>query len=205
LIYRGDLNKNTIKSFYLKGMQEVTNKDYFGKSINYQIDIEKSIKNNTGVDMFIEKYQDKYLKYNCLSEPILKSFAIFDNISCKWNYKEDPKNRELFRPVSETIKTKSGDCDDHAICLASCMKSCGARSRIIHTDNHLFPELYVGKLKNKDKISTCIKTIYPSSKFKKLFYHEEKDELWLIMDYTEKYPGGKNLGTHTFETYELKD
>jgi len=203
LIYKGKIEKKDLRMFFEDSYQKVTNQTYFGHSIANQISIEKAIKNDKGLTDFIESHKKKYDNYDCLSKPILMSFAMFDNISCKWNYVNDPEHMELFRPVSETIITKSGDCDDHAICLSSCMKKCGARSRIIHTDGHLYPELYVGKIEDKQKVKNSIRDIYSLSPFKKIYIYEDKDELWISMDYTGNFPGSKHLGFHRFETFEL--
>jgi hypothetical protein len=84
------------------------------------------------------------------------------------------------------------------------MKESGARARIIHTDGHLYPELYIGKNKDKKRLLTCLKEIYPSALFQKLYTNNDDGELWLSMDYTESYPGGKNLGKYKLEKMELE-
>jgi len=207
LFYKDIITKKDLQHFVFENSSKITNNDYFGRSIDNQIGIDKAIKDDNGIESFVNKYKLKYNHFNdCLSEPILASFAMFDEISCKWIYKNDPEYRELFRPVKETIKTKTGDCDDHAICLAACMSQCGAKARIIHADRHLYPELLVGNVNfvNKKRIIKCIYKIYPNTHNEKIYIKEEKDgDLWLSMDYSEKYPGGKNLGNYDFETYEL--
>ena len=131
---------------------------------------------------------------------IVSSFAIFKKISNPhWKYKEDPDYRELFRPVSETIQTKTGDCDDYAICLAACMRKCGACVQIVHADGHLYPTLLVGKIDEESKINRVVRKIFPSAKNKKIHYLKKDNKLWLNMDYSAKHPGGKFLSNINLE------
>ena len=204
MLYRKDITKNDLKEYFWKGVSQVTNHDYGGKSMDYQIAIEAAIHKDAGIEKFVSQFKSKYNSYSCFSEPILTSFALFDKISCNWNYQNDPVNRELFRPVSETINSFSGDCDDHAICLAACMNEAGARARVVHTDGHLYPELYLGSIEDKNLILSCIREIYPISSGKKIWTNNDSGELWISMDYSECYPGGKYLGKYKFETLELK-
>lgn len=203
MVWRGDVTKQQITNYYKLGVTKITQYEIAGRSINNQLAIESAIDDDTGVMDFVGRHEEKYLYTELLAEPILKSFALFDKISRSWNYKHDPDYRELFRPPSETIKTKTGDCDDHAICLATCMKSCGARTRIVHAERHLYPELYVGSVREKERIVSAIHKLYPQSKRRKIHFVEDDGELWLNMDYTAKYPGGKYLSDVHYERLEL--
>lgn len=204
LLYREDISNDDIVDFLKYAQSEVTNNTFDGKSINYQSEIEEAIRDNFGVKEYVSKLKNKYHKFSCFDQSILTCFELFDNISCKWNYQNDPKYRELFRPSSETILTLTGDCDDHAICLATCMNMTGARSRIIHTEGHLYPELFIGKSIEREMLIDCLILIYPQLADKNIYFTDEKGELWLNMDYSSNTPGSKNLGQYRYETYELR-
>lgn len=204
MLIQKDITLAELKSNFFKGISGVTNNDFGGKSMDNQIAIEIAIKDDYGVDKVVEDFLTTENLATCLPESTIASFALFVKISCNWNYKKDPPYRELFRPVSETINTLTGDCDDHAICLATSMKKTGARTRVVHTNGHLYPELLVGKVSDYDAIIECIRSNFPSSKGKKIHMTKDAGLLWLSMDYTNCYPGSRHLGTYKLETLELK-
>ncbi|WP_396143594.1 transglutaminase, partial [Flavobacterium sp.] len=75
---------------------------------------------------------------------MIQCFAVFKEINSKWNYVNDPKGREYIAFASESLQHFSGDCDDHAILMAACIKVIGGTPRIIHTGGHLYPEMLIG-------------------------------------------------------------
>jgi hypothetical protein len=125
---------------------------------------------------------------------IIQCLAIFKEINEQWHYVSDPKNREYFAKASESIVHFSGDCDDHSILMAACIKSIGGTTRLIHTSGHLYPELLIGDKSKMESINYSIKKqlfINPSEG-KKIHYHiDEKQQAWINLDYTADYPGGK--------------
>lgn len=124
---------------------------------------------------------------------IIQSFAVFKEINSNWNYVSDPKGRDYIAKATESLQYLSGDCDDHSIFMAACIKSIGGTTRLIHTKGHIYPELYIGTQKDLEKINYAIKKIlFPlESKNKTINYHiDERGNIWLNLDYTAKYPGG---------------
>jgi len=124
---------------------------------------------------------------------IVQSFAIFKEINSRWNYVSDPKGHDYIANATESLRYLSGDCDDHSILMASCIKSIGGTTRLIHTKGHIYPELYIGTRKDLDRINYLIKKIlFPiESKNKTIHYHiDERGKIWLNLDYTAHYPGG---------------
>lgn len=124
---------------------------------------------------------------------IIQSFAVFKEINTNWNYVSDPKGRDYIAKATESLQYLSGDCDDHSIFMAACIKSIGGTTRLIHTKGHIYPELYIGDKKDLEKINYAIKMIlFPlESKNKIINYHiDERGNIWLNLDYTAKYPGG---------------
>ena len=124
---------------------------------------------------------------------MIQCFAVFKEIRNNWNYVNDPKGREYIAYASESLQHFSGDCDDHAVLMAACIKAIGGTPRIIHTGGHLYPEMLIG---NKSDLETAIYLIKEvlfvnESKDKDIHYHiDERGNIWLNLDYTAKYPGG---------------
>lgn len=124
---------------------------------------------------------------------MIQCFAVFKEIKRNWNYVNDPKGREYIAHASESLQHFSGDCDDHAILMAACIKAIGGTPRIIHTGGHLYPEMLIG---NQTELETAIYLIKEvlfkrESKDKDIHYHiDERGNIWLNLDYTATYPGG---------------
>ena len=125
---------------------------------------------------------------------LIQCFAVFKEINSRWNYVSDPKNADYIAKASESTHYLSGDCDDHSILMAACVRSIGGTPRLIHTTGHMYPEILIGHKNNLENINYLIKKVLfqRESKGKQLHYHiDEHDQIWLNLDYTDKYPGGK--------------
>ncbi|WP_310026499.1 transglutaminase family protein [Flavobacterium arsenatis] len=123
----------------------------------------------------------------------IQSFAVFKEIKDRWNYVNDPKGKEYIASASESIEHFSGDCDDHAILMAACVRAVGGTPRLIHTGGHIYPEMLIGSKKDLETINYLIKEVLfkQESKGKEIHYHiDERGQIWLNLDYTARYPGG---------------
>jgi hypothetical protein len=130
-----------------------------------------------------------YSKYRT----IIQCFAVFKEINSRWNYVSDPKGRDYIAKATESLLYFSGDCDDHSVLMAACVKSIGGTPRLIHTGGHIYPEILIGKTTDLEIINYLIKKILfvEESKGKKIHYHiDERGQVWLNLDYTATYPGG---------------
>ena len=130
-----------------------------------------------------------YSKYRT----IIQCFAVFKEINSKWNYVSDPKGREYIANATESLRYFSGDCDDHSILMAACIRSIGGTPRLIHTGGHIYPEILIGNKVDLETINYLIKKILfvEESNGKTIHYHkDERGQIWLNLDYTAKYPGG---------------
>lgn len=130
-----------------------------------------------------------YQQYNT----IIQCFAVFKEINSNWNYVNDPKGQEYIAKATESLEYLSGDCDDHSILMAACVRSIGGTPRLIHTDGHIYPEILIGNKTDLETVNYLIKKVlFPSeSKGKPINYHiDERGQIWLNLDYTAKYPGG---------------
>lgn len=124
---------------------------------------------------------------------IIQSFAVFKEINSRWNYVSDPKGRDYIATASESLEYLSGDCDDHSILMAACVRSIGGTPRLIHTKGHIYPEILIGNKADLETINYLIKKVlFPiESNNKPINYHiDEYGRVWLNLDYTAKYPGG---------------
>ena len=135
----------------------------------------------------------KDIKGHSKDRNLIQCFAVFKEIKHNWNYVNDPKGREYIAYASESLQHFSGDCDDHAILMSACIKAVGGTPRIIHTGGHLYPEMLIG---NKNDLETAIYLIKEvlfkkEAKNQQIHYHiDERDQIWLNLDYTASYPGG---------------
>lgn len=124
----------------------------------------------------------------------IQSFAVFKEIQSRWNYVSDPKGKEYIARATESLIHFSGDCDDHAILMAACVRAVGGTPRLIHTGGHIYPEVLIGnKTADLEAINYLIKEVLfkQESKGKELHYHiDERGQIWLNLDYTATYPGG---------------
>ncbi|MFK7049923.1 transglutaminase [Flavobacterium columnare] len=124
----------------------------------------------------------------------IQCFAVFKEIKKKWNYVNDPQGNNYIADASESIEHFSGDCDDHAILMAAGIKAVGGIPRLIHTDAHIYPEMLIGTKRDLEKVNYLIHKVLfiQESKNKPLHYHiDERGYIWLNLDYTANYPGGK--------------
>lgn len=123
----------------------------------------------------------------------IQCFAVFKEINNRWYYVSDPKGKDYIASASESLNYLSGDCDDHSILMAACIKSIGGTPRLIHTGGHIYPEMLIGNKNDLETINYLIKKILftEESKNKQIHYHiDERGQVWLNLDYTAKYPGG---------------
>lgn len=125
---------------------------------------------------------------------IIQGFAIFKKINSNWNYVSDPLTHEYFAKASESVKFLAGDCDDHSILMAACLKTIGATPRLVYTTGHIYPEILVGDVNDLERVNYMInRSLFPNEvEGQEIHYHkDDKGMIWLNLDYTASYPGGK--------------
>lgn len=124
---------------------------------------------------------------------IIQCFAVFKEINSRWNYVSDPKGKDYIAKATESLRYFSGDCDDHSILMAACIKSIGGTPRLIHTGGHIYPEILIGNKSDLETVNYLIKKVLfvKESKDNQIHYHiDERGQIWLNLDYTATYPGG---------------
>lgn len=123
----------------------------------------------------------------------IQCFAVFKEINSNWNYVNDPKNTEYIASASESVSYLSGDCDDHSILMAACIRAIGGVPRLIHTNGHIYPEILIGNKSQLETVNYLIKKelFVSETKNNAINYHiDERGQIWMNLDYTAKYPGG---------------
>lgn len=134
------------------------------------------------------------IKQSGKTRRLIQCFAVFKEIRNRWNYVDDPRGREYIASATESLQHFSGDCDDHAILMAACIKTIGGTPRIIHTGGHLYPEILIGNRIDLETAIYFIKEVLfvKESYNQQINYHiDERGQIWLNLDYTATYPGGK--------------
>ncbi|WP_278035673.1 transglutaminase [Flavobacterium nitratireducens] len=124
---------------------------------------------------------------------VIQCFAVFKEINNRWNYVSDPKDGDYIAIASESLNYLSGDCDDHSILMAACIRAIGGTPRLIHTKGHIYPEILIGSMNDLETVNFLIKNkLFAKESYgKQLHYHiDERNQIWLNLDYTAKYPGG---------------
>ena len=157
--------------------------DYYNPDVrNYAVSLT--------ADDSLKKYITDYHEYRRL----IQCFAVFRDINKRWNYVNDPLGQEYLVKASDNLGVFSGDCDDHSIMMAAAIMSIGGTMRLVHTTEHVYPEILIGDKDNLEDINYIIKKVMfkAESEGKRLHYHiDNQKQIWLNLDYTARYPGGE--------------
>ena len=138
----------------------------------------------------------------------IQCFAVFKEIKSRWNYVNDPQGNNYIASASESLEHFSGDCDDHAILMAAGIKAVGGIPRLIHTNEHIYPEMLIGTKRDLQNVNFLIRKVLFIDEIKNndLHYHiDERGQVWLNLDYTANYPGGKFLSEEILGELTLND
>ena len=138
----------------------------------------------------------------------IQCFAVFKEIKSRWNYVNDPQGNNYIASASESLEHFSGDCDDHAILMAAGIKAVGGIPRLIHTNEHIYPEMLIGTKRDLQNVNFLIRKVLFIDEIKgnDLHYHiDERGQVWLNLDYTANYPGGKFLSEEILGELTLND
>ncbi|MDX1350399.1 MAG: hypothetical protein R3279_09140 [Putridiphycobacter sp.] len=197
-----DISQNTIQQKFLNREIKFLKEDKLRNAIDY---------NNPFVRNYAVNIANKHFSDTRNLSPNLRwlhFFSVFKEIHGKWNYVYDPQNEDYYAKASETIQQLDfddmfkGDCDDHAILMAACIKAVGGEVRLIKTKvtlkdgrtvGHLYPEVKFGNVKDLETVVYLLKTIYFKEETvgKNInYYQDNKGFIWLNFDYNDAYPGG---------------
>lgn len=119
-----------------------------------------------------QKYPGKYNVYQICS--------VFDIVSNNIAYTSEPEGEDYWQYPNETIRIKSGDCEDHAFLLASLIQALDGTTRIYATDDHMFASIYIGDANHTSKVAEAINRYYSTPLT--LHYQTDRYGSWLILE-----------------------
>ena len=170
------------------------------KGIRLQIVFNDSAIRNFAVKNSTKYFNDKYSKYG----PTTRYLSVFKYINSNFKYVPDPNKREYYATPSETIDNGlSGDCDDHTILMISALGSIGAKTRMVLTEDHVYPELYCASKQEFLQLQSAIMDLFEKDHPQGLYYREEKDAFWINLDYSAPYPGGPYANNKAYAIEEF--
>ena len=135
---------------------------------------------------------------------------IFDYCYKKWRYVNDPKGHEYVARASESIASYlSGDCDDFAVLMASCLLSVGA-DVCVNTGHNphggpAFTEVDISGF-NQGEVLRVIQEKFDNYTINQLHTRDANGKKWLNLDWQASYPGGPYYDCSTsWDTYPCID
>jgi hypothetical protein len=115
---------------------------------------------------------------------------------------------------NQTLLTKSGDCKNQAVLIASMVEAIGGSARvlIIPDCEHAFAEVYIGNQSNLDVVNSAVWAHYPQASGQPINWHtstnaENQTENWMIFDTAGGCFPGNTISTclNASQTFELDD
>lgn len=130
---------------------------------------------------------------------------IFDYCYSKWRYVNDPNGQEYVAKASESIACNlSGDCDDFAVLMASCLLAVGGdvciNTGFNATEGHAFTEVDISQF-DKSVVLDIIRSHFYQYDVKMLNVRDEDGHRWLNMDWQAAYPGGAYYSCTSRDAY----
>lgn len=109
--------------------------------------------------------------------------VIYQNVPVNLAYQPYPPN--------ETLLTKSGDCKNQAVLIASMIEAVGGSARVLVIPNctHAFTEVYLGDKSNADRVIDAIFAHYGYAP-NVTWHNDSEGDVWLPLDTAGgRYPG----------------
>jgi len=200
-VFLQDLSNHSLKAKFLNRELKFKQEDNLRDAIDYtNPDVRNYAVNIANMNFQKNKHLAQNIKW-------VHFFSIFKEIHSKWNYVYDPLTEEYYSKASETLKqlefdgSFKGDCDDHSIMMAACIKAVGGEVRLVRTIvksedgkeiGHLYPEVKFGDTKDLESVVYLIKNVFFIEETKNQtihYYQDPKGFVWLNFDYNRAYPG----------------
>ena len=171
------------------------------KSLQSKVDHTDSVVRNFAVAHSVEFFDEYHTKYG----PLVRVLSLFKYINSNFKYVSDSERDEYFATAKETIQNRmGGDCDDHSILMVSALKAIGAHCRMVLTEGHLYPELFVGDAKAFELMQSAIILLFGKEAIGNIYYHEQNGNYWINLDYSARYPGGPYVSEKAYALIDLK-
>lgn len=197
-VLAGLKNEKEKDGFIFTGSRALGTDREIVNAIDYKNPVVRDFAVEATNENFTRQQEGTKMKYRIL----VQCLAVFKKINENWNYVSDPEDEEYIAKASESVKLLAGDCDDHSILMAAAIKSIGGTPRLIYTSGHIYPELLIGTKKDLDHMGKLIheKLFTEESRGRTIHYHQDQEgKIWINLDYTAGYPGGKFMGDEVIE------
>lgn len=160
------------------------------RDLRSKVNFKDSVVRNYAVHQSLLHFEEYQPKYGATA----RWLSLFKAINGSFKYVPDALRDEYFADPRETILNGlGGDCDDHTILMVSAMRSIGAKTRMIITDGHVYPEIYCGNKKEFEVFKEAVLHLFEDNIINGLHYREFNGEYWVNLDYTARHPGGPYL------------
>ncbi len=136
--------------------------------------------------------------------------SIYSYIYSNWKYVNDPISRDYFAKASETIESNlTGDCDDFAILMATCIQGIGGESRIVFAQNstgkHAYAEVKIANDENTGiQVINNMRAFYGEN-LGTIHYKNNSDGVWLNLDWNGSTPGSKYFDSDREWVFDMRD
>ncbi len=95
-------------------------------------------------DPQIKQLADMIVRQSCDGDSdVCYAKALFLFVQRNIQYVPDPMFTEYIQHPYETLRTRTGDCDDYAVLFASLSRAVGIPTRIVMTSTHMFDKIYL--------------------------------------------------------------
>jgi hypothetical protein len=170
------------------------------KGMKSQMNFKDPMLRNYAVTYSTRYFDNHYHQYG----PVVRYLSLFKQINHHFKYVQDPRKNEYYATPMETIDNgMAGDCDDHTILMISALNTIGAKTRMVLTEDHVYPELYCGDKKAFMKMQSAIIDLFPQENFSGLYYREENGNYWINLDYSARHPGGPYVNNKAYAVVEF--
>ena len=134
---------------------------------------------------------------------------IFEYCYSHWKYVNDPLDNEYLASASETIAgSLTGDCDDFAILMASCILSVGGRSCIntgrSSNGGHAFTEVDISQF-GEAAMLQAVREHFHQYDVTSLAVRRDGNHLWMNLDWQAAYPGGRYWDCYERDSYPYEN
>jgi hypothetical protein len=124
---------------------------------------------------------------------ILQVVEAFEWVRGTIEYREEEAGLDHWQSAEETLTLKAGDCEDHAILLASTIGALGGNARVNIIQGHAFPTVFVGTTEQQmERVEEAIASYYglPAEQLTASYLVDDMG-YWLVIDTTGfPYAGG---------------
>lgn len=133
---------------------------------------------------------------------------IYSYLRSKWKYVNDPADNEYVAYASESIRDShlSGDCDDFAVLMASCILAIGGEVNINTAsrgnEGHAFTEVNIAGA-NLSDVTAAVQEHFGmyANIISPLATRRDGNYLWLNLDWQTSYPGGNYWLNQSYDNW----